>query len=278
MRIVVTGARGLLGAPTAQYCHDMGADVLAVDVVGRGGPNQPTSFLNADLTDLGQTYDVLHGADAVIHLAAIASQRVFPAAHTFSTNVGMVWNVLEASARLGIKRVVLASSVQVNHTVTPRTPIKYVYFPIDEDHPVSPQEDYSMSKLVGEVLADGFAHHWGLTIVSIRFPMIAKQELYDQMPVKDDEWPNAALYAYVHVQDAARSCYMAAVAPLPANSHNVIFVAARDSCVDMPTRDYAKLHYPEAELRPGLSGYDSLLNSARAKQLIGWEPEISLKR
>ena len=50
MRIVVTGARGLLGAPTAQYCQEMGADVLAVDVVGRGGPNQATSFLNADLT------------------------------------------------------------------------------------------------------------------------------------------------------------------------------------------------------------------------------------
>src|SRR5436190_2851329 len=112
MRIVVTGARGLLGTPTAEYCQKMGADVLAVDVVGRGGPNQTTSFLNADLTDLGQTYDVLHGADAVIHLAAIASQRVFPAAHTFMTNVGMDWNVLEAAARLGIPRVVIASSVQ----------------------------------------------------------------------------------------------------------------------------------------------------------------------
>ncbi len=278
MRIVVTGARGLLGTPTAQYCQEMGADVLAVDVVGRSGPNTFPSFINADLTDLGQTYDVLHGADAVIHLAAIAAQRVFPAAHTFFTNVGMVWNVLEASARLGIKRVVIASSVQVNHTVTPRTPIKYDYFPVDEDHPVSPQEDYSMGKLVGEVLADGFAHHWGLTIVSIRFPMIARQELFDQMPVPDKTWPNAALYTYVHLQDAARACYLAAIAPLPASSHNVIFVAARDSCVDMPTRDFAKLYYPEADLRPGLSGYDSLLNSARAKQLIGWEPEISLKR
>jgi nucleoside-diphosphate-sugar epimerase len=278
MRIVVTGARGLLGKPTAQYCQQMGADVLAVDMVGRPGPNEFGHFITAELTDLGQVYDVIHGADVVIHLAAIAAQRVFPAAHTFMNNVGMTWNVLEASARLGIKRVVIASSVQVNHTVTPRTPIKYEYFPVDEEHPVSPQEDYSMGKLVGEVLADGFAHHWGLTVVSIRFPMITRPEIFAQLPVQHNEWPNAALHTYVHVEDAARACYLAATAPLPPNSHNVLLVAADDSCVDMPTREYAHLYYPEAELRPSLTGYVSLLNSTKAKQLIGWKPEYSLNR
>ena len=103
MRIVVTGARGLLGGPTARYCHDMGADVLATDVSGRPGPNDTTRFLSAELTDLGQVYDVLDGAEAVIHLAAIASQRVFPSAKTFFNNVGATWNILEASARLGIQ-------------------------------------------------------------------------------------------------------------------------------------------------------------------------------
>jgi nucleoside-diphosphate-sugar epimerase len=278
MRIVVTGARGLLGAPTAQYCQQMGADVLGVDVAGRPGSNDTVRSMSAELTDLGQVYDVIHGADAVIHLAAIAAQRVFPAAHTFMNNVGMTWNILEASARLGIMRVVIASSIQVNHTITPRTPIKYQYLPVDEDHPVSPQEDYSMGKLVGEVLADGFAHHWGLTVVSIRFPMIARQEVFKQMPFKDKDWPNAALYTYVHVQDAARACYLAATAPLPPNSHTVLMVAAGDSCVDMPTADFAKLYYPEAEQRPGLAGYGSLINSTRARRLIGWEPEYSLNR
>jgi nucleoside-diphosphate-sugar epimerase len=98
------------------------------------------------------------------------------------------------------------------------------------------------------------------------------------MPVQDKTWPNAALYTYVHLQDAARACYLAAIAPLPPKSHTVLMAAAKDSCVDMPTRDFAKLYYPEAELRPGLSGYDSLISSSRARQLIGWEPEFSLNR
>ena len=73
---------------------------MAADSVGGPARREFTRFLNADLTDLGQTYDVLDGADAVIHMAAIAAQRVFPSSQTFFNNVRMTWNVLEAAARL----------------------------------------------------------------------------------------------------------------------------------------------------------------------------------
>jgi len=278
MRIVVTGARGLLGAPTARYCQDMGADVLSSDVAGRPGPNDYTPYLNAELTDLGQVYNVLHGADAVIHLAAIASQRVFPSAKTFFNNVGATWNILEASARLGIKRVVIASSLQVNHTVTPRTPIHYEYFPIDEAHPVSPQEDYSLSKYVGETLADGFAHHWGLTVVSLRFPTIFNQQGFETLPFKDLNHGHMALFTYIHVLDAARACYLAATVDLPANSHNVLLISAPDTCIEMPSADYARQFFPEARLRPGLAKFGSLVSGAKAQELIGFVPEYSIKR
>lgn len=278
MRIVVTGSRGLLGGPTANYCKQMGADVLGVDVSGRPGPNEHTRFINADLTDLGQVYDILDGADAVIHLAAIAAQRVFPSAKTFFTNLGMTWNVLEASSRLGIKRVVLASSVQVNHTITPRTPIRYQYLPMDEDHPVSPQEDYSLSKFVGEKLADSFARHWGRTVVSIRFPTIFHQQAFEGLPFTDKTISFTALFTYIHVLDAARACYLAATADLPPNTHHVIFVAARDSCLALPSAEYARQFFPEAEIRPGLAEYGSLINSGRAEKLIGFVPEFSIKR
>lgn len=278
MRIVITGSRGLLGTPTVDYCRQMGADVLSVDVNGRPNPNEYTRFLNADLTDLGQVYDVLAGAEAVIHLAAIPAQRLSPSAKTFFTNVSLTWNVLEASARLGIKRVVLASSIQVNHTITPRSPIQYRYLPVDEDHPVSPQEDYSLSKLVGEKCADTFAAHWGLSVISFRFPFIASPAAFAGLPVSDPQPSPIALFAYIHVADAARACYLAATADLPPNSHHVLFVAARDSALDMPTHTYLQQFYPGVEIRPGLAEYGSLLNSARAETLIGFVPEYSLKR
>jgi nucleoside-diphosphate-sugar epimerase len=190
----------------------------------------------------------------------------------------MSWNVLEASARLGVKRVVLASSIQVNHTITPRTPIRYQYLPVDEDHPVSPQDDYALSKFVAEKCADTFARHWGLTTVSIRFPTIYHQQAFEGLPLSDPGAPFTALFAYIHVHDAARACYLAATADLPANSHSVIFVAARDSSLDLPSLAYARQFYPEAEIRPGLEGYGSLLNCARAEKLIGFVPSYSLQR
>ena len=70
-RIVVTGSKGLVGSHTFDYAKAQGADVLGVDIVGRGNL---TDYISADLTDLGQVFDVLHGADAVIHLAAINAQ------------------------------------------------------------------------------------------------------------------------------------------------------------------------------------------------------------
>lgn len=278
MRIVVTGARGALGTPTAKYCRSMGAQVVGADVVGQPGAGEYTQFLIADLTDLGQVYDVLDGADAVIHLAAIASQRVYPSRKTFFTNVGMSWNILEACARLGIKRVVLASSLQVNHTITPRTPIRYQYLPVDEEHPVSPQDDYGLSKLVGEMCANTFARHWGLSVISFRFPFIAQPKVFEDLPFKDPNMAHAALFAYIHVLDAARACYLAATADLPANSHSVLFAAARDSSLDMSSASYARQFFPEAEIRPGLAEYGSLLNCARAEKLIGFVPEYSLQR
>jgi hypothetical protein len=87
-----------------------------------------------------------------------------------------------------------------------------------------------------------------------------------------------ALFAYIHQRDAARACYLAATADLPPNSHHVLFAAARDSYLNMPSLEYARQFFPDAETRPGLEGYGSLLTSSLAEKLIGFVPEYSIKR
>jgi len=278
MRLVVTGARGMLGAATVIYLSRLGIEVVAVDVLPATVLEPGVQYLRADLRQAGEVYDVIDGADAVLHLAAIASQRIYPSGHTFFNNVGMTWNILEAAARLKIPRVVIASSLQVNHTVTPRTPIAYDYFPVDEDHPVSPQDDYGLSKYVGEICADTFATHWGLTVASFRFPLIANDANFALMPRPDPDVPFGALFAWVAVQDAARACYLGAVAPLPPRTHTVFMAAARDSSLAVPTRVYLERHFPEAAIRPNLAEYGSTIDSSRAERLLGWIPEISVKR
>jgi len=122
MKIVVTGSKGRLGSVVVEYARAQGAEVLGVDTIGIGNF---VDYINADVTDLGQVYDVLHGADAVVHLAAIRDPRLYPAAKTFLNNVSSSYNVHLAAAHLGIKRVVSASSIQLTHVVTPRTPLDF---------------------------------------------------------------------------------------------------------------------------------------------------------
>lgn len=278
MRIAVTGARGMIGTATVRYCRAQGADVMAADNVGRTAEGEFARFLNADLTDLGQVYDVLDGADAVIHLAAFPAQRIVPSARTFMTNVGMTWNILEAATKLKIKRVVMASSIQVNATIAPRSPLRYQYLPLDEAHPVVPHEDYGMSKVVGEVLGNSFAEHWGLSAISFRFPFVSNPEWFAQLPFADPEPMHVAVGAYLHLEDAARACYLAATADLPPNSHNVLFVTAHDTCLQLPSLEWARKYHPEAELRPGLEGHNTLVSSAKAARLIGFQPQFAIPR
>lgn len=274
MKIVVTGSKGLIGSHTFDYAkQQQGVQAFGVDNVGRGNAED---YLCADLMDFGQTIDSLDGADAVIHLAAINSQRVFPASKTFISNMAMTWNVFEACARLGVPRVVAASSIQVNRTVTLRSPIDYAYFPLDEQHPADPQEDYSMSKYAGEMLGDMFSKHYGLTVVSIRPPWVATPQEVAELPAGDAAEPHYALYTYIDVRDAARAFYLAATADLPAQSHTVAFISAKDTSVNTPSREIVKRFFPEAKIK-GLKGNDSLVSIKTAEHVFGFVPQYSCR-
>jgi nucleoside-diphosphate-sugar epimerase len=273
-RLVVTGSKGLVGSHIVAYAAQQGADVLGVDMVGRGNM---TDYISADLTDLGQVYEVLKGADAVIHMAAINAQRIFPAPRTFIANLEATYNVFQVCAQLGIQRVVAASSIQVNHSCTPRTPIRYDYLPFDEAHPVDPQDEYSLSKYAGELCAETFAKHYGLTIVSMR---LAGVDLPDKLAhLEEGQEPDVrtVLYSYVDPRDAARACYLAASVSLPPNTHTPLLIAARDTYMDMPSAEFAQRYYPGAQLRPGLARYGSLVSGAHAKEVLGFVAEYSCR-
>src|SRR5215210_2498231 len=114
MRIVVTGGSGKAGRAVVRDLLEHGHDVLNVDLVASRDPVAP--FLPADLTDFGQALEavsgaeVLPGVEAVVHLAAIpAPDRGTPDV-VFRTNITSCHTVFAAAWRLGLKRIVWASS------------------------------------------------------------------------------------------------------------------------------------------------------------------------
>ena len=109
MRIVVTGSSGKAGRAAVKELLPHGYKVTGVDrVPAPEGLNTPS--LQANLTDLGQTLEVMRGADAVVHLANIPAPDLRTPGRTSHENITMNYNAFSAAVQLGLQRVVWASS------------------------------------------------------------------------------------------------------------------------------------------------------------------------
>src|SRR5688500_8605135 len=107
-RLLVTGASGKAGRAAVRDLREHGHDVVATDVTVALVDRE--SIVRADLTDYGQAVEMLHGMDAVVHLANIPAPDLATPAVTFNANVAMNFNVFHAAAQLQLERVVWASS------------------------------------------------------------------------------------------------------------------------------------------------------------------------
>jgi nucleoside-diphosphate-sugar epimerase len=272
MKVVVTGGSGLAGHFVVEDLVDHGHEVLSVDRVRPARAVAP--FRLADLLDLGQTYDCLAGAQAVVHYAAIPRPIYDTDDVVFRTNVMTTFNVLEAAARLGVRRVVLASSVSVlglpfnYHYIAPRD------VPIDEEHPSQPQDPYALSKVIGEEIAKAFVRRTGMTAVSLRLAWIHTPATFKEqlVPLWDDPAGGAAnLWSYVDSRDSAQACRHALTADI--SGHEAFFIAAANSFMKIPTAELVRKYYPEAVVAPDLEGNAPILKTAKAERMLGYKPE-----
>jgi nucleoside-diphosphate-sugar epimerase len=271
MRICVTGASGKLGRAATRELLTHGYDVVATDV------NAPpvdlgVGLLRADLTDYGQTVDVLHGVEAVVHLAAIPAPDIYPPAHTFTANTAMNSNVFLAAAQLGLRRVVWASS-ETTLGLPFDTPPRYA--PVDEDHFPYPTTTYALSKVVGETLASHVADWSGIPFVGLRLSNIFEPQDYSRVPswLSDARLRRWNLWGYIDVRDAAQACRLALSASTT-GSVNVI-IAAADTIMDRPSADLLREVYPDVPLTRPVQEYETLLAIDRARAVLGFDPQHS---
>ena len=270
MRIVVTGGSGKAGRWVVRDLRAAGHDVLNVDAVHDGADHGQTVL--ADLTDLGQCHEVVAGADAVVHLAAIPAPDIKPAGETFRNNALSTYNIFAAAADRGVGRVVWASSETVLGLPFDDPP---AYAPIDERHPARPETSYGLSKLVGETLADQFARRTAIPFVGFRISNIMEPPDYARF----DTWQDDArlrkwnLWGYVDARDVAQAVARA----LEADVHGaeVAIVAAADTCMRRPSADLMAEVYPDVELRRPISDRETLLAIDHARELLGYAPAFS---
>jgi len=193
MRIFFTGGSGKAGRHVAPFLAEQGHHVTNADVVPLGHP--AVADLRVDLTDAGETYSALAGLatvdelelaqkpayDAVVHFAAVPAILLASDARTYATNVLSTYNVLEAATRLGVRKIVFASSETTYGICFAQGERCPLYVPVDEDHPTVPEDSYAMSKVAGEVTARSFQARTGADVYGLRINNVIEPHEYAEL-------------------------------------------------------------------------------------------------
>ena len=270
MRIVVTGGSGKAGRWVVRDLREHGHDVLNVDVVHDG--SEHGECVLTDLTDLGQVHDVLRGADAVVHLAAIPAPEIRPEGETFRINTLSTWNVFHAAASAGVGRVAWASSETVLGLPFDRPPD---FAPIDETITPRPESSYALSKLVGETMAVQVNRRTGIPFVGLRISNIMEPADYARFPSWQDDarirkWN---LWGYVDARDVATACRLAV--ERDTTGAEIAIVAAADTVMLRDSADLLAEVFPDVPLQRPVVGRETLLGIGRARELLGYAPAHS---
>ena len=230
-----------------------------------------------DCEDMGQLVSLMREHDAVVHLAAIPSPNSHPAEIVFRNNVISAYNVLEAATILGIRKVVMASSISALGTAFAIRHFNPLVVPIDEGHALLSQDAYGLSKMVGEMVADGFVRRVpDLSLVSLRFGLVVDEATRNDFlrPTSQRANLNDALasifWTYTEVRDVASSCRLALESGLV--GHEAFFINAPQILVDTPIEELLAQYYPgDYPVAAHIRGSACPVECGKAERLLGWK-------
>ena len=278
-KIAVTGGSGKAGRAVVRDLLERGHEVLNIDtaLAGDSYRDTPTPYLPVDVTDYGQVFQALAGGEgmpkieAVVHFAAIPSPAHHVPDQVFRTNMTSTYTVFSAAARLGLKRIVWASSETTLGLPFDQPPD---YAPVDEEH-IRPESSYALSKVLGEEMARQFNRWSGVPIIGLRFSNVMVRSDYEQFPTWQDD-PHKRkwnLWGYVDESHVAQSVRLALGADI--QGADSFIIAAGDTVMRRPSRELMAEVYPDAALRGEVSGNDTLLDIAKARRVLGYNPQFS---
>ncbi|WP_417720925.1 NAD-dependent epimerase/dehydratase family protein [Salipiger sp.] len=286
MRILFTGGSGKAGRHVVPYLVAQGHRVLNADLVPLGAAG--VQDLITDLTDPGQVWGAMTSLagfdelepgggvprfDAVVHFAALARILIKPDCETFRVNTLSTYNVLEAAVKLGIPKVIFASSETTYGICFADGERKPQYLPVDEEHPTVPEDAYAMSKVCNEATGRSFQARSGSDIYALRINNVTEPEDYAAMaPVwrATPEVRRRNIFAYIDVRDLGQmvECCLRT----DGLGYQVFNVANDDLSVALDNAEVRERFYAGVPVRRGMGPRESFYSNARAKELVGFAP------
>lgn len=286
-KVIVTGGAGFIGSHLADALLERGFEVRVIDNFATGkreNLNSKAILHEIDIRDYEKLLPVFQGIDYVFHMAALA--RVQPSIEDPKTsedvNVMGTLNVLLAAREGGVKRVIYsASSSAYGEQET---------LPFKEDmtpHPISP---YALQKYVGELWSALFSKIYGLQTVSLRYfnvygprapgegayalatsRFLSQRKRGEPLTIVPDGRQSRDL---VHVRDVVRANLLAMKSEKVGKGEIINIAAGKDYAV----LELARLiGGPTVFIEPRIEPKHTLADISKAKDLLGWSPEIKFE-
>jgi len=286
-RVVVTGGSGKAGRYVVRELVAHGYRVLNLDL--KVLRDLPAPTLLTDLTDAGQVFNALSSyvgtgeegsirpqtIDAVVHLAAIPSIFIVPDNEVFRVNTMSTYNVLDAASKLGISKVVIASSETTYGMCFAYEDRDPLYFPLDEDYPVDPMDSYALSKICNERSGRAFHLRTGMDVYAFRIGNIIEPQDYEALleSFATPEMRKRIAWSYIDARDLAQACRLGV--ETDGLGYRVFNIANDEVSSNRPTHELLRRYYPHVPVSRELGEHETLLSNVRARAELGFQPQHS---
>ena len=284
-RVFFTGGSGKAGRHVARYLVDKGHKVLNADIINM--PQDGVDFLKVDVTDSGQVFSAMSshmnrdelrqrqwplGYDAVVHFAAIPRILQTSDVETYQTNVMGTYNVLEAAAKLNIKKVIFASSETVYGLCFSHDKPKPLSLPVEEDDQTRPMDSYAMAKVVNEETAKAFQRRTNHDIYALRIGNVIEPDeyhLFDGFCAKPEvRLPNA--FNYIDARDLGQAVDLCL--QQDGLGYEVFNVSNDQNSVDLDNADIISKFYQGVPLKRSIDPTECLFSNQKMKSMLGFKP------
>ena len=279
MRVAVTGGSGRIGTAVIAELMARGHDIVSLDRRASASPAAGVRFVQTDVSSREVVQPVLEQVDAVIHLGEIPNVSVGPSPEeVFARNTRAGAVVLQTAADLRLKRVISTSSCQVYGCWdTPR--VRPLRLPLDETHPVQPQNAYALGKVVNELYAKMVAEQQGLSVAAFRLPWVLPMDwqLNDAWEAKLRQPPaqTDGFATYVHTRDVVAAYALALENARP--GFEVYQLSAPEILSLYPLAGRLRSHCPDYPPLPrDWPLFKSPVITSKAREHFGWEPRFNV--
>lgn len=291
-RIFFTGGSGKAGKHVIPYLLDQGHRVMNVDLTPLKYPG--VDNLTADITDSGQMFNAMSSYaaldelepgngipkfDAVVHFAAVPRILIKPDNETFRVNTIGTYNVIEAAVKLGIKKIIIASSETTYGICFSDGPTDPKSLPLEEDYDVDPMDSYGLSKVVNEHTTRSFQRRSGFDIYALRIGNVIEPHEYAELfphYFKNPEVRRRNVFCYIDARDLGQ------IVDLCLQKDDLgfqIFNAGNDhNGAIIPSKELAERFFPDVPLTRELGEHEALFSNRKIREVLGFQEEHNWRK